>query len=48
MFSLIEYEYNLYISHILCDKDDDLRSNIIIHETLYFDKNLLYISIIMI
>ena len=48
MFFLIENECNPYISHILYDKDDGLMFNIIIHEILCSNKNLLYILIIMI
>lgn len=48
MFSLIMNVYNLYTSHILCDKDDGLKFNIIIHEILCSNKSLPYILIIMI
>lgn len=48
MFSLIENECNLYISHRLCDKDDDLKLGIVIHEILYSNKSQPYILITMI
>ena len=48
MFSLIENEYNLYTSHRLCDRDDDLKLNTVIHGILCSNKSQPYILVIVI